>query len=415
MNSLLISAFDRAVSKLKDHKIKASAEMSVQYPTGFLSFDFMNGTVIHVKINDNQYQYYSLGVSEGSMILCIGRSGCGKTTWVVQSSANIADVHPESCIFHEDIEGGINIPRIQTLTGWDTEKIEYKYKIRNTGITAENFYERIKMIYDIKMQNKEDFIYNTGTMDLKGNDIYKMAPTIFILDSLALLMPEKLTEEEQLSGSMSASAAAKTNASVFKRIVPMLKSGNIILFIINHITENIDISPVAKKQAQVSYLKQNERVPGGNTPIYLANTFLKFTDHDKFKESEGFRVPGNLVDITLIKSRTNRAGRKCTLVFNQNIGFDKDLSMLVALKEADRLNGAGAYLYIDDHIEYKFAQKDFKEKMKDPEFSQIVANALVDSLKGLLCDRHSNSEYDSNSSNVTNMILNDLTKVKKIA
>lgn len=415
MNSLLISAFDRAVSKLKDHKIKASAEMSVQYPTGFLSFDFMNGTVIHVKTNDNQYQYYSLGVSDGSMILCIGRSGCGKTTWVVQSSANIADVHPESCIFHEDIEGGINIPRIQTLTGWDTEKIEYKYKIRNTGITAENFYERIKMIYDIKMQNKEDFMYNTETMDFEGNDIYKMAPTIFILDSLALLMPEKLTEEEQLSGSMSASAAAKTNASVFKRIVPMLKSGNIILFIINHITENIDISPVAKKQAQVSYLKQNERVPGGNTPIYLANTFLKFTDHDKFKESEGFRVPGNLVDITLIKSRTNRAGRKCTLVFNQNIGFDKDLSMLVALKEAGRLNGAGAYLYIDDHIEYKFAQKDFKEKMKDPEFSQIVANALVDSLKGLLCDQYSDSEYNNNSSNVTNMILNDLTKVKKIA
>lgn len=416
MSSLLISAFDREVSKLKDHKIKAEAEMSVQYPTGFLSFDFMNGCIVHIKTEEKEFQYYALGVSDGSMILCIGRSGCGKTTWTVQSAANIADVHPESCIFHEDIEGGINIPRIQTLTGWSPEKIDYKYKIRNTGITAENFYERIKMIYDIKMQHREEFTYNTEAVDYQGNDVYKLAPTIVILDSLALLMPTNFTEEEKLSGGMSPTAAAKANASLFKRIVPMLKSGNIIMFIINHITENIDINPMAKKQAQVSYLKQNERVPGGNTPIYLANTFLKFSDHDKFKEGEGFHIPGSLVDITLIKSRTNRAGRKCTLVFNQNIGFDKELSMLITLKEAGKLNGAGAYLYVGDHTEHKFAQKNFKEKMKDSEFAQIVMEALIEVLQDSLCNDYDNlTDNELPTIDITSTILKDLTRVKKPA
>lgn len=410
MASILINEFNKAISKSKDFRMKAEAEFSVQYPTGFLAFDFMNGCVIHVNSNNKDMQYYSVGVSDGSMILCIGRSGCGKTTFVVQAATNIADKYEESCIFHEDIEGGVNEPRIHTITGWDYDKISSKYKIRNTGITAENFYERMKMIYDIKMENREDFIYDTGLVDYSGNPVYKLQPTIFILDSLALLMPATYTEEEQLSGQMSATAAAKTNASIFKRIVPMLKSGNIILFIINHITQNVDLG-IVKKQSQVSYLSQDERIPGGNTPIYLANTFLKFSDHGKFKQDEGFQVPGSLVDITLVKSRTNKAGQKCTLVFNQNIGFDKELSMLILLKENKKLNGAGAYLYIGDHTEYKFAQKNFKSMMKDPEFAKIVMSEIQDILVGMLAHDYELSKPNE-CIDVTSMILNDITKPK---
>lgn len=411
MGSILMEQFNKAVSKSKDYRMKAEAEHAVQYPTGFLSFDFMNGCISHVKTKDEDIQYFNLGISDGSMVLCVGRAGCGKTTWVVQSATNIADVHPESCIFHEDIEGGINDNRIQVLTGWDYEKITAKYKIRNTGITAENFYERVRMIYDLKMSNREDFLYDTGHVDLKGDPVYKTAPTIIILDSLALLMPDKYTEEEELSGGMSSTAAAKTNASIFKRIVPMLKSGNIIMFIINHVTENVDTGPFASA-SQTQYLSQKERIPGGNTPIYLANTFLKFSDHGKFKQGEGFQVPGNLVDITLVKSRTNRAGRKCTLVFNQNIGFDKELSMLVLLKDSKKLNGAGAYLYVGDHTEYKFAQKNFKEMMKDPGFAKVV----MEELREVLCDMLVSETYDAPETDacidVTSMIINDLSARK---
>ena len=56
-------------------------------------------------------------------------------------------------------------------------------------------------------------------------------------------MPEKFTEEDELSGSMAASAVAKANAAIFKRITAFLKEVNIILLIINHVNAKIDINP----------------------------------------------------------------------------------------------------------------------------------------------------------------------------
>ena len=68
---------------------------------------------------------------------------------------------------------------------------------------------------------------------------------------------DKYTEEEELSGQMSATSSDKTNTSMFKRIIPMLKSANIILLMINHITQNISMS-IFPQKSQVSYLKPEE-------------------------------------------------------------------------------------------------------------------------------------------------------------
>jgi hypothetical protein len=240
------------------------------------------------------------------------------------------------------------------------------------------------MIYDLKMENRESFEYDTGLYDNLGNRIYKLEPTVYALDSLALIMSEKYAEEDELSGQMSTTSNAKSNAATFKRIIPLLKSANIILFAINHITENIDINPMQRKKAQVSYLKQSERLPGGNTVIYLANNIIRFDDVTKLKSADAFGIDGSLVDLTLIKSRTNKAGQSCTLVFNQDTGFDQDLSLFLLLKQNDRINGAGAYLYIGDRSDYKFSQRAFKEKLRDPEFREIFMTEVISVLKSQL-------------------------------
>ena len=61
---------------------------------------------------------------------------------------------------------------------------------------------------------------------------------------------------------MSATAAAKTNAAIFKRIIPLLNRANIILMVINHINEKVEINPMMKSKAKFNYLKQNESIPG---------------------------------------------------------------------------------------------------------------------------------------------------------
>lgn len=259
--SLLATQFRQQVSKSKDYKMKVETEFSIGYSTGFLGFDFMNGTVIHTKVDNKDVEYYSVGIVDGSMNMVIGRSGCGKTTWCTQSAANIIRPFKTSCIFHDDIEGGIVKARTEMLTKMSGEGLSKRYISRNTGITAENFYERVKMIYDLKMGDRESYSYDTKLYDNNGNRVYKLEPTVYILDSLALLIPEKYTEEDDLSGQMSATAAAKTNAMLFKRVIPMLKSANIILFIINHINQKVDINPMMKSKAQVSYLKQSETLP----------------------------------------------------------------------------------------------------------------------------------------------------------
>lgn len=259
--SILVDRFRAVVSKTKDFRMKTESEFPVSYPTGFLNFDFQNGTVVHVKTQDIDMQYYSVGIQDGSMVMIIGRSGCGKTTWAMQAAAKIIRKYPTSAIFHDDIEGGIVDTRKETLTKFYGDELKKRYISRGTGITAENFYERVKMIHDEKIENRSDYEYDTGLYDTSGNRLFKLEPTIYILDSLALLMPGKLTEEEELSGSMSATATAKTNASVFKRITGMLKAANIILLVINHINQKVDINQFQRTRAQVSYLKQGETLP----------------------------------------------------------------------------------------------------------------------------------------------------------
>jgi RecA/RadA recombinase len=315
------------------------------------------------------------------MVMCVGRSGCGKTTWAVQTAANIVRPFENSCIFHDDIEGGITLARRKALTGFTEDELESKYIIRNSGITAENFYARLKMIYDIKVENEDEYLVDTGFLDTRGRKIFKMVPTVYILDSLALLMPEKYTDEEELSGQMSATAAAKTNSSIFKRIIPMLSKANIILIVINHITTKIEINPMMHTKGQLAYLKQGEETPGGRTVNYLADLFIRFDDNTKFKENEGFAISGNMVDITLVKSRNARAGQSTTMVFNQSTGFDPELSLFVMLKNAGKIKGAGAYLYIEGHDDIKFSQRTFKDTLiqslaLQEYFSEAVSEVL---------------------------------------
>lgn len=405
MAGILSERFRETVSKHKDYRMKDESVPSVGYPTGFLNFDFMNGTVVHVKSKERDFKYYSVGIQDGCLVMLIGRSGCGKTTWAIQTASNIVRNFSTSCIFHDDIEGGLTEYRKELLSGFQNEELKEKYISRNTGITAENFYERLRIIHDLKMENRESYEYDTGYFDSNGNRIYKLEPTVYILDSVALLMPAQYTEEEELSGSMSATAAAKTNSMSFKRIIPMLKSANIILLMINHINKKIDINPMQRTKSQVSYLKQDESLPGGNTIIYLSNLLIKFDDNSKLKEDEAFGISGNLVDITLIKSRNNRAGKSCTLIFDQNNGFDPELSMFLMLKNAKRINGAGAYLYIGDRSDIKFSQKTFKEKLREnPELREIFSKEVMSMLKEEL----DNSYVENKSSSLDYSLSKDI-------
>lgn len=410
---LLTSLFREKVSSKKDARLKTEAEQDVAYATGFLSFDFMNGTVVHVKTPEGKrFQYNSVGIVDGSIVMVIGRSGCGKTTFIMQSAGEIVKPFETSCIFHDDIEGGITQARKEQLIGLHGDEFKECYISRNSGITAENFYERIKMIHDLKViENREKFVYDTDLYSTNGEKIYKLEPTVYILDSLAMLMPEKYSDEEELSGQMSATAAAKANASVFRRIVPMLKAANIILFVVNHITEKVELNAFSKTPALVSYLKPGETLPGGRNPIYLSNLLIRLDDGSKLKDSEGFGIVGSVVTLTVLKSRTTSASSSVNLIFDYEKGFDRELSLFYLLKEKGLVNGAGAYLYFGDRSDIKFSQKNFKQKLSNtPELQQVFYETAMIALTDLINDNTPNEEDNmpENDFDISGFILKQM-------
>lgn len=337
----------------------------VAYPTGFLNFDHLNG------YNSNTFNDKGelvptkhIGLLDGSYNLLIGRSGSGKSTFAVQAGANIISQFEGAEMMIQSIEGGITVPRLETLTGYVGNELFDRISIKNSGITAESIYDDIYSIYETKIKNKEKFLYDTGMRDSTGNPIMKFIPTVMVIDSIALLAPERIADKGELSGQMAATAMAKANTALLKGVIQLIKATNIILLVVNHITEKIEANPMMHTKGALIFLKQGESLPGGKAVVYLANNIIRFDD-SKLKE-ETFGFSGAQVDISLSKSRTNKAGKSTPLIFSQVNGFDSLYSLMVMLKDAGVIATKGAYLALDGY-ESKFRTRDFKQLFVDDE------------------------------------------------
>ena len=399
----------KATAKSKIKGINNEAEFDVMYSTGFLGIDYLNGTVVHVNGNDRNFTYNACGIVDGSTNTVIGRSGSGKSTLLTQIVGNIARPFIQrelpTMIYIDDIEGSLPYARKEFLLGLTEEQIERFTDIRNSGITAENLYKRIYTIADEKVTNRKAYEYDTGLYDIHGNRIFKLVPTIYLVDSLPMLLPEALSEEEDLAGSMAASSIAKTNTMVFKQIQQKCKEANIIFFTINHILDEIQMGFIPKA-AQISGLKQGERLPGGKAALYLANNMFRVDDSKTLKASDGFGIDGSEVNLTLIKSRTNATKRSIPLIFNKTEGrFDDILSLFQLVKNEGKFSGAGAYLFLDDCPDIKFGMKSFKPTLEEsPELQQAFAKICYSILSTYLSETKAAEVNNSSASaNIINM------------
>ena len=407
--SLLLNNFNKVMSKSKDFGAKETAKFDVMYSTGFLAIDYLNGTVVHVKGNDRDFSYNSCGIVDGSTNTIIGRSGSGKSTLLMQICGNIVRPFIEkdmpTGLFIDDIEGSLPYARKEFLLGLIEEQITEYTVIRNSGITAENLYKRIKAIADEKINNEKEYTYDTGYYDIHGNRVFKMIPTVYVVDSLPMLLPENLSDEDDLAGSMAASSIAKTNTMVFKQISQLCKKANIIFFTINHILEEIQMGFIPKA-AQISGLKQGERLPGGRAAIYLANNMLRVDDTNTLKPDKDYGIDGSIISMTLVKSRTNATKKSIPLIFNKTEGrFDEILSLFHLLKTEGVFSGAGAYQYLDDAPDAKFSQRNFKDVLsKSPELQKAFAKECYKILSTYLSETKAvEADVSEVSSNINSM------------
>lgn len=403
MYSKLMGGFTKAVSKIKGARtvVDNPAEPDVMYPTGFLSLDYLNGTIIHVETETMSMAYNAIGIVDGSSNTFISRPGCGKSTFCIQSIGKQLKAFPEAMAFIDDIEGSLPMPRKEFLLDLPKEELDKRVKFRNKGITTENVFIQIQAIFNEKVNNREDYLYDTGCYDTFGERIYKLYPTFYFIDSFAMLMPDDILEKDELDGGMGATQTAKKNTQLIKKMSQLLKEANIVMYVINHIMEDVQSGPF-KKQAQIDGLKDGERISGGRTALFLANNMIRFDQSKTLKETEEYGIAGTIVDATIVKTRTNINKRKVPLVFNKTEGrFDEELSLLHLIKTEGRLSGAGAYMYLENCPEIKFAQKNFKTILHQNEDLQRAFVLLCrEILEGYLSDtRREEAEngFDINS------------------
>ena len=217
-------------------------------------------------------------------------------------------------------------------------------------------------------------------------------------------MPDDVMEKDELSGGMGATKVAKTNTELVKKIVQLLKAANIILLSINHINDDVQTG-FLPKPAQIIGLKQGERLPGGKANLYIGNNMFRIDNKGKLKPTEGYGIEGAVVEIELIKSRTNITRRTVQLIFNMTEGgFDNELSMLHMIKQAGNVGGVGAHSYFNSAPDIKFGLKTFKhDLMENPELRMAFARECKAVLDPMLNDT-ANQKLVNNEFNLIDMI-----------
>ena len=405
MAGKLMSLFNDKIKKSKKNNQIADADFL--YSTGFLEIDYVNGTIIHVKPEDEsipESQYDAVGIVDGTSNTIVGRSGCGKSTLALQIIGNMLRLNPDSEAYIDDIEGSLPMFRKEFLLGLPESELKQRVRFRSTGITTENVFEQVKTIRDIKVENRSDYLYDTGKLDIFGNKIFKLTPTFYFIDSFAMLMPEDIQESDELAGNMTGAQTAKMNASLVKKMSQLLRESNIIMFVINHILDDINTG-FMPKPVQISGLKQGERISGGRTALYLANNMFRLDDAGTLKESEGFGIRGNVVNLKAIKSRTNANNIPVPLIFNKTIGaFDNVLSLYYFVKSNGAISGAGRSMYLESCPDVKFSQRDFKDKLAEsPELQKAFAITCKQYLRDLLSD--TKSQEIVKLADINNMIM----------
>jgi hypothetical protein len=242
----------------------------------------------------------------------------------------------------------------------------------------------------MKEAYKDQFLINTKLKNEFGEDIITYVPTIVIIDSLPSISTRDGEKVDELQTGTYANRIAKAISRFYKSTIPLVKKYNMIVFVINHINQKINIGPMPTAP-QTMYLKMDETIPCGFAPLYYAHNIFKIVQDKKYSMDkdgmDGFRAR-----VELLKSRSNKAGKSCHLIYDQMTGFDPYLSLYDYLKEEELVEGRNPYRYFKGFDDLKFDDRQFREAVgASPELYQALYSISSAALQNILSDVKFNS------------------------
>lgn len=368
----------------------------ISYKTGFPVLDYYLGYRVNVfdeKTNELTSSYPCIGITAGSYIEFIGKPSTSKTTTAVQVAANIVRKFDNGSVIHFDLEQAMNYTRIQTLTKFTISELnDGKYILRQEKNTLEDMKETIIKLSMEKENNKELYRYKTGKVNEFGEEIELYEPTVIILDSIASItnglnmnVKKDVEKMQEIGTQTDRMRLTGEIGRFFNEILPYLRTYNIILIAINQIKTNPNMG-VVKSPAEILYLSQDEALPGGKTPQFLAHILIKFVavGGEKYTYDEhGFDGFG--VKLNIVKSRTNQAGQTFPLIYDKVRGMDSLRSSVHYAKEIGILGGNKNGYYLNGDKEHKFTLKDMhKDFRENRELYKVLYGNIIPVLENRL-------------------------------
>lgn len=378
------------LEKLRENDKEGLFEASpsiVCYPTGIDTLDHQLGyTLVARDLDDNIIDTHdSLGLVGGSFVTVIGKSGTAKTALACRMAASITKPFPNSFTIHYDLEQALNPTRIKNLTGLTNREYLDNYVLKSSRSYIEDIFDTVMEIANEKKKDKKNYQYTTDFKDEFGEPITLYQPTVFIIDSIPVLAmrPEEKTvkakkgsgmedytvEKQEMEGQSYPMRVAKALSQFFRKLIPIIREFNITIISVNHINQKIEMNAFAKTQAQVLYLKADESLPGGNSPIYFANTLIKHIAvgaSKANKEDDGYA--GFRVNAEIIKSRTNISGVKVPMIYDQDAGFCNERTLLEYARDLGLVNGGRKNArYLGDMDSVKFNENDIVNEYRNRE------------------------------------------------
>lgn len=337
---------------------------SISYKTGVPILDYYLGYTVNVYNEDNEIvdTYPSIGIAGGSYITVIGKSSTAKTSTIISLAANIIRPFESGLIMHFDLEQAMSYSRVQAMTKFTMTEMRDKYLLKNEYASINDIKAMVMKVYFEKTQNPDKYKYNTGRKNEFGEDIIAYVPTVVIIDSIPSLSSavnegdkKDVAKLEEVSSQTEKMRLTAEIGRFYTELLPYIKKANIIVFSVNHIKVNPGMG-IVKSPAELLYLKQDEALPGGKAPQYLAHILWKHVaiGSEKYtKEDNGFDGFG--IRIEIIKCRSNQAGQSFTIVYDKVHGIDSLRTSLAFAKEYGLITGDKNHTRFLTHPDMKFS------------------------------------------------------------
>jgi len=362
---------------------------AIGHLTGFTYFDY---PVAYPDINGINNTLLPNGGLFARIYTCIGESGTGKTTTMIQIAGSVVDRNQGASLVFIDSEGNCTPERIKNLNCWDDMKYRRSciYIPPSPPISINRVYDIIRRIAHSKDGKLDKIGLDTPFTDVyTGKFIKVYPPTVVIVDSVpALVISQTMDEQvdgkkdfksvEQIASNVDGMREAKDNTNFLRKVKGVLDQYNIILILINHTTKEVPMGMFDKPKKFHPNLKAGEKLKGGNEQIYQSFCMYRLTQRTVIDDRNpiyGDNIRGSISSLDYVKNKSNVSSNEYMYVFDKRTGYRPELSDFeYLLSRKFGISGTPFSMYMTILPEIKFTRKNLVDKCQEhPILSRAIS------------------------------------------